>query len=145
MQDATHTIVVLDDDEALRSAIRHWGTREGYRIYPAATAEEAREIVAEKSVDLVLIDIRLPDADGIALAESLIEEDPERPIILMTAYADLDSARRAIGIGVFEFFAKPVSFEALGVAFIRALKHRERLVENRLRRTSELAEINDMI
>jgi signal transduction histidine kinase/FixJ family two-component response regulator len=142
MQDATYSLIVLDDDVSIRGAICHWARSQGYQIFPAGTAQEARKIVAENQVDLALVDIRLPDGDGIDLAESLIEEDPERPIILMTAYADLETARSAIRVGVFEFFAKPLSFELLKAAVSRALQHRSRLIENRMNRTAELAEIN---
>ena len=51
MQNATYSIVVLDDDDALRAAFRNWGKRMGYRIHAAATAEEARAIVAEKKLN----------------------------------------------------------------------------------------------
>ena len=142
MQDATRTIVVLDDDAGLRAAIRHWATRRGYAVHTASTADEARHIVAESQIDLAILDIRLPDADGINLAESLIQDDPERPVILMTAYADLDSAQRALRVGVFEFFAKPISFDTLETAVDRALAHRDRLIESRRRRTAELEEMN---
>jgi signal transduction histidine kinase/DNA-binding response OmpR family regulator len=143
MHNATYTLLVLDDDSALRGAIRHWAGRQGYRVHTAASTDEARSVVAEKAIDLALLDIRLPDGDGIELAESLIQADPERPIILMTAFADLDSARKAIRIGAFEFFAKPLSFESLEASVASALKHRDHLIENRRRRTSELEEMND--
>ena len=140
MQNATYNILVLDDDASLRGAISHWARRQGYGIFPAASASEAREIVNQ--IDLALLDIRLPDEDGVSLAKSLIKADPERPVMLMTAYADLESALKAIRIGVFEFFTKPMSFEALEAAVSSALQHRALLIENRLRSTAELAAIN---
>jgi len=75
--------------------------------------------------------LKMPGMDGLTLARKLLEAEPDRPVLLMTAYADLASARRAIGIGIYEYFTKPFDVNDVVAGVRRALERRQLVLENR--------------
>lgn len=146
------TILIVDDDHALRTALTRWATSQKFVPLLAESAEQALAILETREADVVIVDVMLPGMDGLTLAQDLVRKKPERPVILITAFADLEGARRAIRAGVYEYVAKPFEFEDLGASVQRALKHRRMLLENRqqhsqlerevVRRTEELMQAN---
>ena len=112
MDEAITHLLIVEDDHSVATAIAHWARRRGFTAELALNLEECRRALYEGSFDLVFIDLRLPNGvDGLDLAADLIAENPERPVVLMTAYAQLESAQRAVGVGIFEYLEKPIEFE----------------------------------
>ena len=140
-------ILIVDDDESLSDSLKDILEGEGYEIFLAYTGAEASELAQEVSPQLAIVDLKLPDGSGTALLSELNRVAPEITCILMTAYADVDSAVLAIERGVFYYLRKPVDpselIELVDLAFetIR-LKEEKREAEDTLKaRNKELEEI----
>ncbi|MGA1196620.1 MAG: response regulator [Candidatus Latescibacterota bacterium] len=145
-------ILIVDDDMAIRSALARWANKQGWTPFEAGHAKEALEILAVHKIDIALVDVRLPETDGLELAKRIFQLDADIPILLITAFADLDTARQALNIGVYEYFTKPFDFKDLHAGIDRALHYRQLTQENRqhqsrleqevIKRTHELTQIN---
>src|SRR5512146_1842115 len=101
------TIVVVDDDPHMLDSLAMLLDNCGFVVHPCASGREAFETCFEKAIDLVLTDINMPEMGGIELLEKIRRFDPETPVILMTAYAELDMAGEAVKKGAFDFIIKP--------------------------------------
>lgn len=145
-------ILIVDDDLDIRSALARWANKQGWTPFKAGLANEALEILASHKIDIALVDVRLPDIDGLTLTKHIHQIDAEIPIILITAFADLETARQALNMGVYEYFTKPFDFKDLHAGIDRALRHRHLTQENRehqnrleqevIKRTQELTQMN---
>jgi two-component system response regulator HydG len=114
------SILVVDDDQTVRETLAEFFDSLGYVVRSAATATAGRQAAAEHAPDVVLVDLRLPDASGLTLLEALRADDPELGVIVLTGHADVPTAVRAMQQGALDFLEKPVELEALGVAVDRA-------------------------
>jgi two-component system response regulator HydG len=114
------SVLVVDDDETIRETLADYFASLGYAARSARTATEGRQSAAEHAPDVVLVDLRLPDASGLTLLEALRADDPELGVIMLTGHADVASAVRAMQQGALDFLEKPVDLEALGAAVSRA-------------------------
>jgi len=114
---AQERILVIDDEELIRWSLKQGLQDEGYSVTTLPTAQGAlRE--AERA-DLVLLDWRLPGADGLAIAKELRRARPSRPVILMTAYGTPELIEQAAAIGVWRVLLKPFDLGNL-VPLVRA-------------------------
>lgn len=116
----TLSILVVDDDETIRQTLIEFFETFGYTVRGAATATEARQRAAEDAPDVVLLDLRLPDADGVVTLDAIRADDPDVGVILLTAYADVRIAVRAMQHGAADVLEKPVDLELLAAAVQRA-------------------------
>jgi len=114
------SILVVDDDQTVRETLADYFDALGYVVRTAATATAGRQAAAEHAPDVVLVDLRLPDASGLTLLEALRADDPELGVIVLTGHADVPTAVRAMQQGALDFLEKPVDLEALAVAVTRA-------------------------
>jgi two-component system response regulator AtoC len=126
-----HTVLVVDDDDAMREMLVGLLEAEGLATHTAATADEALERVAEHEVDLILSDVRMPGRTGVELVGELRNTRPGTPVILMTAFGSIDSAVEAMRAGAFDYITKPFNRETVLLAIERALQVRELEEENR--------------
>ena len=137
MEQQAHILVVDDDPFTLDSTtllIREFG----YRVSPSHRAKEAMDILRSGSVDAVLTDIKMPEINGLELLEQIHIEDPELPVILMTAYAELDTAVEAIKMGAADFLIKPYRPLQLNHALKKAVDlQRLRQIERDYKKTLE--------
>ncbi|HEY7788877.1 MAG TPA: sigma-54 dependent transcriptional regulator [Vicinamibacterales bacterium] len=115
------TILIVDDEDLIRWSLRDRLAREGYRVLEAATGAEALAPQRE-DVDLVLLDYRLPDADGIEILKTLKERDPELLVILLTAYASVDTAVEAMHLGAYHYINKPFKLDEIASLVEKALE-----------------------
>jgi putative two-component system response regulator len=149
------TILVVDDDHhVLESMLLLLGAY-GYRVVTADSAFEALERMDDRDVQVVLTDIRMPGMDGIELAGRIHDRDPDLPVLIMTAYAEVEVAVGALKRGAFDFIFKPVNPDhlthALGkaVAFsdMKALEknYRQSLEAEVKKKTQELTDLNQEI
>ena len=114
------SVLVVDDDRTIRETLSDFFESRGYSTRSAATASEGRRAAAAHAPDVVLADLRLPDASGLALLEALRADDPELGVIMLTGHADVATAVRAMQQGALDFLEKPVDLDALQAAVERA-------------------------
>ena len=128
----THaSILVIDDEEIIREALEALLSNEGYRVTTAATGKEGVDAVGARPVDAVLLDLMLPDKNGIDVLEEIRRIDDELPVIMITAFGTIDSAVAATKQGAFHYFTKPFKNDEV-LSVLRNGVERRRLVrENR--------------
>ena len=122
---ADYQILIVDDDESIRRMLAAVLAREGFQTVVAKDGEEALALFRSASPDIVLMDIRMPGMSGIDAMSAMLELRPGAAVILMPAYADLDTAVRAIKNGVFDFVIKPFDLAEIGLLINRAFQMRE--------------------
>jgi two-component system response regulator HydG len=130
------SILVVDDENTITSALELLLRDDGYDIDISSSVAEAQSLLARRWFDLVFLDLRLPDGDGIGLLEHIKDTAPETEVILMTAHGSLDVTIEAIKRGAFYYLEKPFSFEQVKILAQRALQFKAIKTENRLRKTT---------
>jgi two-component system response regulator AtoC len=118
---ANATILVVDDERLIRWSLVERLRAEGYQLLEAATGAEALEKLAE-GVDLVLLDYKLPDTDGVAVLRQVKDYDPDILVILLTAFATVDTAVEAMKIGAYHFANKPFNLDDIVQTVQKALE-----------------------
>jgi two-component system response regulator HydG len=114
------SVLVVDDDRTIRETLAEYFDTLGFAARTAATASEGRQAAAAHAPDVVLVDLRLPDASGLTLLEALRADDPELGVIMLTGHADVATAVRAMREGALDFLEKPVDLDALAASVRRA-------------------------
>src|SRR5512142_713088 len=124
-------ILVVDDDPASRELLRKVLATEGHQVVQAADGREALAELRRQPADLVVSDIRMPDVDGVQLLERMREATPDVPVILVTAFGDVEGAVDAIRRGAFDYLPKPYDVDAVRLVVRRALAQSALVSENR--------------
>jgi DNA-binding NtrC family response regulator len=124
-------ILVVDDEPVVRESLHEWFAVDGYPIEMADSAYEALQKMQESNWDILLTDVKMPGMDGLELQKKAKEVDPNITVIIMTAYASVDSARQAIKEGAYDYVTKPLDPEDLEQIITRATEHRQLVRENR--------------
>jgi DNA-binding NtrC family response regulator len=106
-------ILVVDDDEMVRGVISSLLEGEGYLVRAAKDGLDAIRILKTEEINLVVTDLRMPGADGIEVLREAVKMDPDRAVIILTAYGTLDSALKAIGEGAYDYMTKPFKMEEM--------------------------------
>lgn len=137
------SILVVDDENTITCALDLLFRDEGYDVNTAATAVEAETLLTRRWFDLVFLDLRLPDADGIDLLEHIKQTAPETEVVLMTAHGSLDVTIEAIKRGAFYYLEKPFTFDQVQILAERALQFKAIKDESRLRKTTRTPDQDD--
>ncbi len=134
-------ILVVDDEPEIRRLVEEILIDEGYRVSTAANAAAAVDAVDVESPDLVLLDIWLPDGDGVAvLKDWSVAGRPPYPVVMMSGHGTVETAVEATRLGAYDFIEKPVSMAKLLVTVRRALQAEALRQENLLLRRGQLNE-----
>ena len=131
IMNGNESILIIDDDEDILKSLALIFGKKGYETEVIKTGRKAIEKAQEKSFNLALADIKLPDMDGIDLIAPLKKMRPDMPIILITAYASLETAVRALGEGVSGYITKPLNMDEVLVIVRQALEKQHLVFEKR--------------
>ena len=118
---ATASILVVDDEALIRWSLSERLKADGYQVLEAETGAAALERASE-GVDLVLLDYKLPDTDGVTVLRKIKELDPDILVILLTAYASIETAVEAMKLGAYHFANKPFNLDDVSATVARALE-----------------------
>ena len=128
----TASILVVDDEPAIQDILTWSLAAEGYRVATAGSGEEALTRVEEQDFDIILTDIVMPGLDGLEVLERSRVLNPRAAVIVMTAYAALETAIAALRRGACDYLEKPFSIEDLKERVQRLIQYRETLWKDRL-------------
>ncbi|MBI4690235.1 MAG: response regulator [Nitrospirae bacterium] len=150
MEDKKVTVLVVDDDPSILDSLCALLNEYGYPVFASPNANKAMEKMQNTEIDVVLTDIKMPGISGIQFLEQSHKLYPDVPVIMMTAYAELDVAIDAIKKGAFDFVTKPYNIEYLMHTVEKAIRHvrflqmeknyKDMLKEAVRKRTQELAD-----
>jgi len=115
-------LLAVDDDENLLDMMREHFDRKGFKLSTASRGADAMTLVDEGRFDVALLDISLPDINGLELLAKLKEQHPELEVIMLTAHAALDMAIQAMKAGAYDYLTKPFHFNALDVHIQKAFE-----------------------
>ncbi len=133
-----HTILIVEDEEIIRTTLREFLQGEGYVVDQAASVTEALEKVQRYDFDVAICDVQLPDGDGVGFMKKLHQFNPQTFVLIITAYATVENVVEAFKAGAFDYLVKPVIFEDLKRKLNRLFRYRELYSENQaLRRELE--------
>ena len=118
---ANATVLVVDDEALVRWSLKERLSREGFNVLEAGTAASALEQIGE-TVDLILLDYRLPDSDGLVVLRKVKELYPDTLVILMTAHSTVENAVEAMKLGAFHYVNKPFNVDEVALLVDKALE-----------------------
>lgn len=136
-------ILVVDDEIILRTALQSILTSYGFEVITCESGQRALNLLQQKPFDLALVDVRLPDMDGLELMQEIKRISPDTGIIIITAYAEVKSAVRAIKEGAFDYLSKPFQEEELLITIEKFLKYRD--LEKELKTLKEILPKNYLV
>ena len=119
------SILIVEDDITFGMMLKTWLGKKGFEVDSASNIARAKKCIEAQMPDLILSDLRLPDQDGIHLLKWMNEQNMDIPLIIMTGYADIQSAVQAIKLGARDYIAKPVNPEELLKKMSEALQGKE--------------------
>ena len=119
---AQKRILIVDDEKLVRWALNQKCAEFGYQTVEAENGEDALRMLQSETVDLVLLDVHLPDLSGIEVLEKLKQSGEMHSIIMMTADPQLDDVKAALRLGAYDFVSKPINFDELSVTMQNALE-----------------------
>jgi DNA-binding NtrC family response regulator len=121
MTDARHRVLIVDDNLEMARTLADGLVERGYDAVAVGSGREAQEQLARARFDAVVTDLRMPDVDGFQILATSRELDPDRPVIVMTAYSAIDSAVQSIRQGAYHYLTKPFKQDELAIFLGRAL------------------------
>ena len=125
------TVLVVDDEMGILETLRILLKNEGFLPHVAQGGRQGLEMISTVTPDIVLTDVRMPSVGGLQILSAAHEQDPELPVILMTAQADLRSAIQAVNDGAYYYIQKPFVNDEIVAILRRAAEHRQLRAENR--------------
>ncbi|MEW6675828.1 MAG: response regulator [Nitrospirota bacterium] len=139
INDNIPNVLIIDDDKGMCRTLSHILGLDGYKVSTANTGSEGAARIKEGFFDIAILDIRLPDIDGVELLEAIKKTNPDLNIIMMTAYASIENAIKALNVGADAFVTKPLRIEELR-AVVKKSIDKQRLANEKKRLEIELKE-----
>ena len=118
-------ILVVEDDAAMAQLLDEGLTRRGFTVTAVHTGDAALLAFQSTDFDAVVTDLHMKGLNGLALCERIVAGHPGTPVIVVTAFGSLETAIKAIRAGAYDFITKPFELEALALALVRAVQHRQ--------------------
>ena len=119
------TVLVAEDEPAARTSLVSLLESEGFRVLAAGTGAEALSLTLHEEPDAVLLDIRMPEVDGLSVLRRALSGGSDSAFLVMTAFGDSDTAIEAMKLGAFDFLSKPLDFESVLAQLKRAIEQRK--------------------
>ena len=129
------SVLVIDDEEIMREILQTLLEREGYAVRIAASGQEGLDLARALPFDAVIVDVMMPGIDGLQVLEELKKQDDDLPVLMITAFASMDSAIAAMKQGAFDYITKPFKNDEVLVVLRNAIEHRR--LRRRERRASQ--------
>ena len=128
------SILVVDDEEIVRESLSSWLQEDGYEVVTAENGPRALERLPEKDWTLLLVDLKMPGMDGLQLMEEVHKTHPAMVILIMTAFATVDTAVNAMKEGAYDYLVKPFDPEDLSMSIRKIVEHKKLVQENQFLR-----------
>src|SRR4030066_1250694 len=125
------SILIVDDDDVMRETLSDALRRSGYEIFLESSGNGSLSVIKKNVIDLILLDMRLPDVDGLEVLKKIKEFDTEILVIIMTAYSDVKTAVSAIKSGAYHYINKPFDLEELKLLIEKGLETKSLINEVR--------------
>ncbi len=125
-----HSILVVDDEPNYLVVLSELLRDEGFEVFTAPSGQEGMGIIAEVDLDLIITDMQMPGMDGLQFLHEIKKKESEIPVIIITAYAEVEKAVNAMQSGAFSYLAKPFSNDELIVNINKAVRHYGLIKEN---------------
>ncbi|HEY0544458.1 MAG TPA: sigma-54 dependent transcriptional regulator [Pyrinomonadaceae bacterium] len=130
-------LLIVDDEQGIRQLLTLVFERAGHRVRVAEGGRRALELLRTESVDLIISDVKMPDMNGIELLKAAREVAPDVAVVMMTAFATVDTAREAFKLGADDFIQKPFDVDELKLIVAKALEKLDLVKENRAFRRAQ--------
>jgi DNA-binding NtrC family response regulator len=123
-------IMIVDDDQTMKSSLLEWFESENYHVYGASSGEEAIEKIADGSFNIIITDLKMPGIDGLELLRYVKREHHNIEVIIMTAYGTVETAVNAMKEGAYDYVVKPFSPEEIDMVVKKIINHQSLIREN---------------
>ncbi len=127
-------ILVVDDEAPMRESLNDWLKEDGYAVGLAANGQQGIEMAQKDEWEVILLDLKMPGMDGLETLKGIKEVSPDSEVIMMTAYATIDTAVQAMREGAFDYLVKPFDPDEIELQIKKIISHQEVVLENLLLR-----------
>ncbi len=118
----TEKILIVDDEKIIRMTLKDRLAKEGYQVFEAVNGAQVYPLLEDENIDLVILDYKLPDTNGIEILKRALKSNPDLMVIMMTAYSSVSDAVEAIKLGAHDYLNKPFSHDDLMIKIKNALE-----------------------
>jgi DNA-binding NtrC family response regulator len=140
------SILIIDDEDKIRRFLGDPFTRRGHRVYTAGTGRQGLDVFRKEEPDIIILDMKLPDMDGMQVLREIRQASPEHIVIMITAYGEIRLAVEAMKLGAFDYLTKPFEFDAINIVIEKAAGFvRMRNEITCLKRENNLSIYEDMV
>jgi len=129
LADAPISVLVVDDEEPIRNALKKFLSQQGYDVVTAASGDEALRVMQRQKVSVLLLDVRMPGRSGIDFVPQVLELEPSLAVLMLTAVNDATTAALCMQRGAMDYLTKPIDLSDLARAILRAIRRRDSLME----------------
>ncbi len=133
-QEVIGRVMVVDDEKTIRETLSEVLADEGYQVCAKANGAEAVEEIRENDYDVVICDIRMPGMDGTDVLEKISEISPQTFVIMVTAYATLETALQSLRKGAYDYIVKPLAFDEILTKIDHLVKYKKQVLEAKILR-----------
>ncbi|MBW2308968.1 MAG: sigma-54-dependent Fis family transcriptional regulator [Deltaproteobacteria bacterium] len=123
-------VLVVDDEEIIRESLSGWLQEDGLEVMTAESGPEALQAMERETFDLMLVDLKMPDMDGVQFLQKAQNIRPQTPVLIMTAYASVDTATQAIKEGAYDYVTKPFDPEKISLTIREIFRNQRMIREN---------------
>jgi len=129
-QAAEYSILIVDDEPIVRDSLGKWFTEEGYRVQCAEDGRHTLDLLTKGSFDLIFLDIKMPGMSGLELQRKIRSFNPDATIVIITAFASVDTAVEALKDGAHDYITKPIDPDYLSHLVAKLVRQKQLATEN---------------